>query len=179
MTSFGKNGIVDLKLDDDQNIDPLNGEIGLHATPIVARDVVIVGAAHKTGANPPSKRNVKEIVISEDVIETLWQRLMRRGEGFHIALVAVDDADIPVGLAHVLFHRSTWSNGWYCYLEDLFVDPARRQAGAGRALIEAVYAEADARQCARVYWMTQETNATARTLYDRVASKSPFVQYRR
>ena len=118
-------------------------------------------------------------IVSEDVIETLWQRLMRGGEGFHVALVAVDDADIPVGLAHVLFHRSTWSNGWYCYLEDLFVDPARRQMGVGRALIEAIYAEADARQCARVYWMTQETNATARTLYDRVASKSPFVQYRR
>ena len=46
----------------------------------------------------------------------------------------------PVGLAHILFHRSTWSNGWYCYLEDLFVDPARRQKGTGRALIEAVYA---------------------------------------
>jgi GNAT superfamily N-acetyltransferase len=117
--------------------------------------------------------------VPEDVIETLWQRLMRGGEGIHIALVAVNDADSPVGLAHVLFHRSTWTSGWYCYLEDLFVDPARRQKGVGRALIDAVYAEADARQCAHVYWMTQETNATARTLYDRVATKSPFVQYRR
>jgi GNAT superfamily N-acetyltransferase len=117
--------------------------------------------------------------IPEEVIETLWQRLMRGGDGFHTALVAVDDADIPMGLAHVLFHHSTWSNGFYCYLEDLFVDPAWRQKGVGRALIEAVYAEADARQCPRVYWMTQETNATARTLYDRVAAKSPLVQYRR
>ena len=68
-----------------------------------------------------------QATVPEDVIETLWQRLMRGGEGFHIGLVAVDDADTPVGLAHVLLHRSTWSNGWYCYLEDLFVDPARRQ----------------------------------------------------
>jgi GNAT superfamily N-acetyltransferase len=120
-----------------------------------------------------------EATVPEDVVETLWQRLMRGGQGFHIALVAVDDADTPIGLAHVLFHRSTWSNGWYCYLEDLFVDPARRQAGVGRTLIEAVYAEADARQCTRTYWMTQETNATARALYDGVATKSPFVQYRR
>jgi GNAT superfamily N-acetyltransferase len=104
---------------------------------------------------------------------------MRGGEGFHIALVAVDDADIPIGLAHVLFHRSTWSNGFYCYLEDLFVDPARRGKGIGRALIEAVYARADAQGCSRTYWMTQETNATARALYDCVATKSPFVQYRR
>ena len=77
---------------------------------------------------------------------------------FHIALVAVDDADTPVGLAHVLFHRSTWSPTWYCYLEDLFVDPAQRAKGVGRALIEAVYAEADARGCTRTYWMTQEFN---------------------
>jgi GNAT superfamily N-acetyltransferase len=120
-----------------------------------------------------------QATVSEDVIEILWQRLLQGGEGFHIAFVAVDDADTPVGLAHILFHRSTWSNGFYCYLEDLFVDPARRGRGIGRALIEAVYAEADARQCARTYWMTQETNTTARTLYDRVATKSPFVQYRR
>jgi len=65
--SFGRNGIVDLKQENDQNIDPLSPEIGLHATPIVARDVVIVGAAHRTGANPPSKRNVKGYVRGFDV----------------------------------------------------------------------------------------------------------------
>ena len=117
--------------------------------------------------------------VAEDVIETTWQRLMQGGEGFHIALVAVDGTDSAIGLAHVLFHRSTWSASWYCYLEDLFVDPARRAKGAGRALIEAVYAEADARGCTRTYWTTQEFNYPARTLYDRVATKSVFVQYRR
>ena len=120
-----------------------------------------------------------EATVPEEVIETLWQRLMRGGEGVHIALVAVDDADTPTGLAHILLHRSTWSNGLYCYLEDLFVDPAQRGRGIGRALIEAVYAHADARGCSRTYWMTQETNATARALYDRMATKSQFVQYRR
>jgi GNAT superfamily N-acetyltransferase len=117
--------------------------------------------------------------VPEEVVETLWQRLMQGGEGFHAGLVAVGEGDKPIGLAHILFHRSTWSNGWYCYLEDLFVDPAGRGKGIGRALIEAVYARADAHGCTRTYWMTQETNATARTLYDKVASKSPFVQYRR
>jgi len=93
VTSFGKNGSVDLKLDDDQNIDPLNGEIGLHATPIVARDVVIVGAAHKTGANPPSKRNVKGYVRGFDVKtgKRLWI--------FHT---------IPVGNE---FGNDSWENG--------------------------------------------------------------------
>jgi GNAT superfamily N-acetyltransferase len=120
-----------------------------------------------------------QATVPDDVIETLWQRLGRSGEGFHIGLVAIDDQDTPIGLAHILFHPSTWSNGLYCYLEDLFVDPTLRQKGVGRTLIEAVYAEADARQCPRVYWMTHEANATARTLYDGVATKSPFVQYRR
>jgi quinoprotein glucose dehydrogenase len=71
---FGNDGIVDLKQDADQDIDPLNGEIGLHATPIVAKDVVIVGAAHRTGANPKSMRNVKGYVRGYDVRtgERLW-----------------------------------------------------------------------------------------------------------
>jgi quinoprotein glucose dehydrogenase len=67
VTTFGKNGAVDLKEDDDQFIDPMNGEIGLHATPVVAKDVVIVGAAHKSGAVPTSRTNVKGYVRGFDV----------------------------------------------------------------------------------------------------------------
>jgi quinoprotein glucose dehydrogenase len=65
--SFGKNGVVDLKLDDDQEIDLITGEVGLHATPVVAKDVVIVGAAHKSGGVPRSKKNVKGYVRGFDV----------------------------------------------------------------------------------------------------------------
>jgi GNAT superfamily N-acetyltransferase len=117
--------------------------------------------------------------VADEVIDLSWQRLMGGGEGAHVGLVAVDDADAPFGLAHLLFHRSTWSATWYCYLEDLFVDAGRRNRGAGRALIEAVYREADARQCTRAYWVTEEGNAVARALYDRMAVRAPFVQYRR
>jgi GNAT superfamily N-acetyltransferase len=120
-----------------------------------------------------------EATVAEEVIEATWQRLLEGAPDFHSALVAVDDADVPVGLAHVLFHRSTWSAAHYCYLEDLFVDPGRRLEGVGRALIDAVYREADARGCTRTYWVTQEFNYRARALYDQVATKSPFVQYRR
>lgn len=120
-----------------------------------------------------------EARVPDQVIETTWQRLMSGGEGCHIGLIAADQRDQPIGLAHILFHRSTWSPTWYCYLEDLFVDPAVRGQGAGRALIEATYAEADARGATRTYWATQEHNTTARALYDRLATKSPFVQYRR
>jgi quinoprotein glucose dehydrogenase len=67
VSSFGKNGVVDLKLDDDQDMDLITGEVGLHSTPIVAKNVVIVGAAHKTGANPKSRRNEKGYVRGFDV----------------------------------------------------------------------------------------------------------------
>ena len=92
--------------------------------------------------------------------------------------VAVD-ADQIVGFVHYHFHLSTWSVAGYCYLEDLFVDASVRGKGAGRALIEAVYRAADERGADRVYWNTQESNAQARGLYDKVATLSPFVQYRR
>ncbi len=120
-----------------------------------------------------------ETAVAEAVIEQTWQRLLAAGEGDPIGFVAVAGDDRPVGLAHLLFHRSTWSPTWYCYLEDLFVDPACRGMGAGRALIAAVYREADARGATRTYWVTQSHNAMARTLYNRVAQLVPFVQYRR
>ena len=65
--SFGKDGVVDLKENNDQYIDPLSSDIGLHATPVVARDVVIVGAAHKSGGVPASRKNVKGYVRGFDV----------------------------------------------------------------------------------------------------------------
>lgn len=117
--------------------------------------------------------------VADDVIDETWTRLLSGSEGFHIGLVAVDATDTPVGLAHILFHRSTWSKTWYCYLEDLFVTPALRAGGVGRGLIDAVYREADARGATRTHWTTQETNYRARGLYDHLATKSPFIQYRR
>jgi len=64
---FGQKGVVDLKLEDDQEMDLITGEIGLHSTPTVAKNVVIVGAAHKTGGNPKSRRNEKGYVRGYDV----------------------------------------------------------------------------------------------------------------
>ena len=67
VTSFGKNGVVDLKLDDDQSMDLITGDIGLHATPVIAKDVIIVGAAHTEGSRPESRRNEKGYVRGFDV----------------------------------------------------------------------------------------------------------------
>lgn len=120
-----------------------------------------------------------EAVVPGEVIEETWRRLMTGGEGDHIGLVAVDGTDAATGLAHILFHRSTWSRTGYCYLEDLYVEPACRGQGAGAALIQAAYREADAWGATRTYWVTRDDNAVARSLYDRMATLAPFVQYRR
>ena len=120
-----------------------------------------------------------ESSLTDQMIETTWQRLLGGEPEFHCGLVAVREDDVPIGLAHILFHRSTWSPTFYCYLEDLFVAPDMRLKGVGRKLIEATYAEADKRQCTRTYWATQEFNYRGRALYDQVATKSPFIQYRR
>jgi quinoprotein glucose dehydrogenase len=65
--SFGTDGVIDLKLDNDQYIDPLSGEIGWNGAPIVARDVVVIGAAHRAGSVPPSRENVKGYIRGFDV----------------------------------------------------------------------------------------------------------------
>ncbi len=67
VSTFGKNGIVDLKLENDQVMDLVNGEIGLHAAPVVAKNVVIVGAAHLPGSAPKSRQNEKGYVRGFDV----------------------------------------------------------------------------------------------------------------
>jgi GNAT superfamily N-acetyltransferase len=66
-----------------------------------------------------------------------------------------------------------------CYLQDLFTLPEARGLGVGRALIEAVYEKAREAGSPRVYWTTHETNAQARVLYDKIAERSGFIQYRK
>ncbi len=82
-----------------------------------------------------------------------------------------------IGLVHFLFHEHGWTPGPACYLQDLFVDPAARGTGAGRALIEAVATVAREKDASRLYWLTQAGNATARQLYDRLARNSGFIVY--
>jgi GNAT superfamily N-acetyltransferase len=116
--------------------------------------------------------------LPSEVTEFTWSRLLDPKEPLS-GFVAVDAADQLRGFVHHHIHLSTWSVQGYCYLEDLFVEPSARGLGAGRALIEAVYAWADERGATRVYWHTGETNKQARRLYDRVGMFVPYVQYRR
>jgi GNAT superfamily N-acetyltransferase len=92
---------------------------------------------------------------------------------------AADDSGALVGIVHWITHRSCWTAGDYCYLQDLFVAPNLRGGGIGRMLIEAVYDKARSLGCSRVHWLTHETNIHAMLLYDRIADRSGFVQYRK
>lgn len=115
--------------------------------------------------------------LPEAVTVLTWQRLLDP-TGPLFGLGAEQDGEL-IGFVHGLLHPATWSKAPYCYLEDLFIAPGARGAGAGRALIEAVYREADSRGAPRVYWLTHETNTTARALYDRVGQRSGFIHYTR
>jgi len=106
-----------------------------------------------------------------------FARFLDANEPVH-ALVA-ESAGRIVGIVHYIFHRSTWTPGPYCYLQDLFTIDEARGLGVGRALIEAVYARAKEKGAARVYWLTHQSNSVAMALYDKIADKSGFVQYRK
>ncbi|MBB4195031.1 GNAT superfamily N-acetyltransferase [Rhizobium aethiopicum] len=95
------------------------------------------------------------------------------------ALGAFDEDGRVVDIVHAIFHRSCWLPQWTCYLQDLYVEGSQRGLGTGTALIEAVAELARRSGAGRLYWMTHESNATARYLYDRIAERSGFIQYRK
>ena len=118
-----------------------------------------------------------EVDIPANVSASTWDRLLDAAEPMAGALAW--DGALAVGLVHTIRHRSCWTIGDYCYLQDLFVASDARGLGVGRKLIEHVYAMAERDGCARVHWLTHETNTEAMKLYDRIAERSGFVQYRR
>lgn len=117
-----------------------------------------------------------EATVPEDVYALTWRRLFTEGEFEPRGFVATLDGK-AVGLVHYLYHRTCWSVVNNCYLQDLFADPEARGKGVGAALIEAVRRAAAEKGVTNVYWMTHETNATARKLYDRVSRRTGFIEY--
>lgn len=115
--------------------------------------------------------------IDDAVTRSTWERFLDPAEPMYAALAYHNGR--AIGMVHWILHRSCWTAGDYCYLQDLFVAPDVRGGGHGRALIEHVYAEARAVNAARVYWLTHETNHTAMQLYDRIADRPGFIQYRK
>jgi GNAT superfamily N-acetyltransferase len=109
------------------------------------------------------------------ITQATWRRFFDPGEPV-FGLVAEAGGQL-LGLCHYLFHRSTTRIEPICYLQDLFTVPEARGRGIGRALIEAVYERAKAHGARRVYWQTQDSNSTARLLYDKVARHHGFLVY--
>ena len=124
-----------------------------------------------------------ETTVPRQTTSTTWVRLLDASEPMHVlgafGRLESSGEEALLGIVHYLFHRSTWTTGDYCYLQDLFTRVEARGRGVGRALIEAVYEKAKSAGASRVYWLTQDENSTARALYDQVADHPGFTVYRK
>jgi GNAT superfamily N-acetyltransferase len=117
-----------------------------------------------------------ETELPEEIYAASFARLVDPAVTDYAGLIAEADGE-AVGIVHYIFHRHGWRIEPVCYLQDLYVAPEARGTGAGRALIEAVYAAADAAGAPSVYWLTQAENVTARRLYDRIGRATSFIKY--
>ncbi len=97
----------------------------------------------------------------------------------YIAFVGGDAPENAAGIVHCIFHLHLWQKEKICYLQDLFVAPPYRKHGVARQLIAQIYTSADAIGAKGVYWLTQDFNAPARRLYDKIGTKTPFIKYAR
>ena len=119
-----------------------------------------------------------ESTVTEEVYERTFERLLDSKRPQQNGLIALQNGK-AVGLVHYIYHPHNWCIEDVCYLQDLYTDSSLRGKGIGRALIEAVYKEADANGTPSVYWLTQDFNETARRLYDQISSLTPFIKYQR
>jgi len=148
---------------------------------MAAPDIVIrpVGADERAAWEPLWKGYLDfyKTSVPKEVYDITWARLHNPDEPMGLLGAYVDSK--LLGIVHYLYHRSCWTIGNYCYLQDLYVAEGARKLGLGRALIEAVYTKARTEGASRVHWLTHETNATARALYDTLADRPGFIQYRK
>lgn len=110
---------------------------------------------------------------SAEEYDQAWNRLMAGSEV--VGLGASVNGRL-VGIAHYLFHGSTWA-AKVCYLQDLYTAEDARGAGVARALIQQVASRAREGGASRFYWLTQQNNAVARVLYEKVARHNGFIRY--
>ena len=117
-----------------------------------------------------------EMNLAPEITDFTWQRLMSAQSPMKVRLACV--GDVVLGFAIHQHHPSTWVMGDDCYLEDLFVAPAARGQGVGRALLQDLADYARSQGWKRLYWNTDVTNATARKLYDSFTADDGHVRYR-
>lgn len=117
-----------------------------------------------------------ETEMPAEVTATTWQRLLDDTTPEFFGLVAERDGEV-IGIANCILHGTTWSVTQRCYLNDLFVDPAVRGSGAGKALIQELQRLGSEQGWDKLHWLTADSNTTARRLYDQFVPASGFIQY--
>lgn len=116
-----------------------------------------------------------KVTIAPDTTMATWARIL---DPMNVLTCRVAERDgALVGFAHHHAHLTTWDTRPTCYLEDLFVSPAVRGGGVGRALLDDLVALGKAADWASIYWITAETNVTAQKLYDSYNKRDEFVRY--
>lgn len=116
-----------------------------------------------------------QVSIGEAVTAHTWARICDPASAVKCAVAEADGR--VCGFANYVIHDNTWDTQPVCYLEDLFVSPAARGGGAGKALLQWLQDAMASQGWARLYWVTHRDNATARRLYDRFSQADPFVRY--
>jgi GNAT superfamily N-acetyltransferase len=113
--------------------------------------------------------------LRDEVTQRTWKRILDPDSAIMCVLAEVDGQ--VVGFAHCVVHENTWETQPVCYLEDLYVDPAARGRGVGKALLEWLRNSMRAEGWARLYWVTHKDNLAARAMYDQFAHADDFVRY--
>jgi GNAT superfamily N-acetyltransferase len=117
------------------------------------------------------------VSLRDEVTAATWARVTDPASGHH-CLIHQGHTGRVAGFVIYFFHRASWTDGWNCCIEDIYVAADARRGGIGRALMKAALAQARARDCYRVYWQTDRDNKAARRLYDELGRMADVVQYR-
>ncbi|MBD9444527.1 GNAT family N-acetyltransferase [Rhizobium sp. RHZ01] len=117
-----------------------------------------------------------EVTVDPDITDATWRRVFDPASAIFMRVGEVDGK--MMGFTLSLTHEGTWIRGKDCYLEDLFVDPAARGKGVGRALMDDLVSLCKKNGWSRLYWHTSEQNKTARALYDSYVENDGHIRYR-
>ena len=115
--------------------------------------------------------------MTEQQIRLSWKRITNSEQADMFGYALIHEGKM-MGFVHLISHMSMWTEKPCCYLQDLYVNEQFRNQGFARQLIEHSY-QVCTGQFDRVYWLTHESNTTAQYLYDRVATKTGFIQYKK
>lgn len=116
------------------------------------------------------------VTVAPTVTDSTWSRAISPASAIFMRVAELDGQ--VVGFALCVTHEGTWIEGLDCYLEDLFVDAAVRGKGVGRALLDDLVRLSKDKGWSRLYWHTDETNRTARKLYDSFVESDGHIRYR-